>query len=69
MPPQATNTSPLGSTCSLTTTANAIVAGLVLEGKRAIWQMDQVQVFDGGSDGLASTAGNTLFLDEGVFVP
>jgi hypothetical protein len=28
-----------------------------------------VQVFDGGSDGVASTAGNTLFADQAVFVP
>jgi hypothetical protein len=26
-------------------------------------------VFDGGSDGLAATPGNTLFAVQGVFVP
>jgi hypothetical protein len=31
--------------------------------------MGQVKVFDGGSDGVASTAGNTLYLDQGIFVP
>ena len=30
---------------------------------------DAVQVFDGGGDGLASTAPNTLFAKQGVFVP
>jgi hypothetical protein len=46
------------------------VPGAVLEGKRAIWQLDQVKVYDGGSDGLASTtADNTLFMDQGIFVP
>jgi hypothetical protein len=28
-----------------------------------------VRVFDGGADGLALTAGNTLFATQGVFVP
>ena len=31
-------------------------AGLVLDAKRAIWQMDQVEVYDGGPDGDADTA-------------
>jgi hypothetical protein len=58
------------SSCSVSTTANALVPGAVLEGKRAIWQLGQVKVYDGGSDGLASTtADNTLFMDQGVFVP
>jgi hypothetical protein len=59
----------VGSTCALTTTANALAPNFVIESKRTIWQMGPVQVFDGGSDGNASTAGNTLFLDQGVFVP
>ena len=32
-------------------------------------QLGKIQVFDGGSDGVASTAPNTLFADQGVFVP
>jgi hypothetical protein len=56
--------------CSVATTANAVRPGSVLEGKRAIWELGQVQVYDGGVDGLASTtADNTLFMDQGVFVP
>jgi hypothetical protein len=59
-----------GSSCTLSTTANAIVPGLVLDTKRAIWQMDQVQVYDGGPDGDAdNTAGDTLFAVQGIFVP
>jgi hypothetical protein len=59
----------VGSTCALTTTANALAPNVVVESKRTVWQMGPVQVFDGGSDGVASTAGNTLFMDQGVFVP
>jgi hypothetical protein len=42
----------------------------VVEGKRAIWELKAVDVFDGGADGQASTTGdNTLFERQGVFVP
>jgi dipeptidyl aminopeptidase/acylaminoacyl peptidase len=58
------------SLCSVTTSANTLVPGAVVEGKRAIWQLGQVQVYDGGADGVASThADNTLFLDQGVLAP
>jgi hypothetical protein len=59
----------VGSTCSLTTTANSIAPNFVIESMRTVWQLAPVQVFDGGSDGIASTSGNTLFMDQGVFVP
>jgi len=59
----------VGSTCSVTTTADSVIPGSVVEAKRAVWQVDGVQVFDGGSDGVASTAGNTLFASQGLFVP
>ena len=59
----------IGSTCSLNTTADAVLPGVVKETRRAIWQLGQVQVFDGGSDGVVSTTPNTLFLTQGIFVP
>jgi hypothetical protein len=59
-----------GSSCSLTTSANTVVPGLVKDAKRAIWQMDRVGVYDGGADGDADTAtDNTLFAVQGIFVP
>ena len=52
------------------TTADALVPGMVKEGARAIWQFDQVRVFDGGADFDADTAAdNRLFFVQGVFVP
>jgi hypothetical protein len=60
----------IGSSCALTTTADAIAPGAVPEGNRSIWALDKVEVYDGGPDGLASTtAGNTLFETQGVFAP
>ena len=59
----------IGSTCSVSTTFDAVTPGSVPEGKRSIWELGQVQVFDGGPDGVASTPGNSLFAVQGVFVP
>jgi hypothetical protein len=58
-----------GSTCSLVTTANSVVAGSIASGTRADVEVAQVQVRDGGSDGVVSTAGNSLFAVQGIFVP
>ena len=59
----------MGSTCSIDTTADAVLPGVVKEIRRSIWQLGQVQVFDGGADGVVSTNPNTLFAVQGVFVP
>ena len=67
--PCATTTSTTtGSVCQVTTTANALTPGAVVANARAIWELPKVEVFDGGSDGVASTAGNT-FAASAVFVP
>jgi PKD repeat protein len=58
-----------GSSCSVNTTANAVVPGAVEAGHRAIWQVGPIEVYDGGTDGDADTEGNTVFLRQGVFVP
>jgi acyl-homoserine-lactone acylase len=61
---------PEGSTCSLATTADAVMGDIAREGQRAIWQLGQVQVYDGGADGDAeTTGGNTLFAVQGTFAP
>jgi predicted acyl esterase len=69
VPCAGTGDNTIGSQCSLTTQLDALTPGLVPEGERSIWQLGQIEVFDGGPDGLASTAGNTLFARQGVFVP
>ena len=59
-----------GGTCSLSTSADAIIPGSVPEGERSIWEQGQVEVWDGGPDGaIATTAGDNVFLREGIFVP
>jgi hypothetical protein len=58
-----------GATCALTTTADAVMPGIAREAQRAVWALDQVKVYDGGPDGDAETADNTLFAVQGAFAP
>jgi hypothetical protein len=59
-----------GSACSVETTADALVPGIVVEQQRASWELGDVRVLDGGADGDPSTAdGAQVFLRQGVFVP
>jgi len=48
----------IGSNCNFNTTANTIVPDVVVEGKQAVVQTGQVQIWDGGADGIE--AGNPL---------
>ena len=69
VPCSATADTTVGATCAVATSADAVTPGVIKEGMRSIWQLGQVQVFDGGADGQASTTPNTLFATQGVFVP
>jgi hypothetical protein len=69
IPCTGTPATTIGSTCSINTTANAVTPGAALEAGRSIWQLDQVKMFDGGTDGVASTDPNTLFAVQGLFAP
>ena len=73
MPPTATCAATadpgVGGTCSLASTLDAFVPGMIAEGKRAIWQFGPIEVWDGGEDGVVATAPNDLFARQGVFVP
>jgi hypothetical protein len=60
----------IGSTCNASTTADALAAGTVREGRRAVWMLGPIELYDGGADGVASTtADNTLFARQGLFIP
>ena len=51
-----------GSSCSASTSADALAPGSVREGKRAVWGLGRVDVLDGTED-------NALFAVQGVYVP
>jgi hypothetical protein len=69
VPCAATADTSIGAECATTTTADAVTPGVIKEGMRAVWQTGQIDVTDGGSDGVVSTSGNTVFARQGVFVP
>jgi hypothetical protein len=69
MPCQPTSDNTIGSSCEAQTSANAVLPGVTRMFSRATWQLDQVEVFDGGADGDADTPDNTLFAVQGVFLP
>jgi hypothetical protein len=59
-----------GSTCKSFTSYNAFFPGLAKDTKRVVQETDDVHIYDGGNDGVASTtADNTVFLRQGIFVP
>jgi len=52
------------------TSVNAVVPLAVHDTHRAVWALDALRVYDGGSDEDADTEGdNSLFMTQGVFVP
>jgi hypothetical protein len=70
VPCTATTDATIGSHCSLTTTADSVIPGAVPESTRSLWELRRILVYDGGPDGLVSSQGdNTLFLNEGIFIP
>jgi hypothetical protein len=64
-----TTSTTVGGTCTTNTTANTVVPGSVKDTQRGVVEIGQLQVNDGGADGLVSTADNTLFEVQGIFIP
>jgi hypothetical protein len=69
--PCAATANTIGSLCALTTTYNSLIPGVIGSGPnhRAVWEYSQVQVNDGGNDGVVSTVPNGLFMVQGMFFP
>jgi hypothetical protein len=65
----STASTAIGGQCGVSTSIDAVVPGAAPEGARSVWQLTQVQVFDGGPDGETSTTPNTLFMVQGYFTP
>jgi len=59
----------IGASCAVTTTVNSLMPGAVVEAKRAIYEISQVQVYDGGTDGTAGSGPESLFAVQGIFIP
>ena len=51
-----------GSSCTSNTSVDALVPGAATEGKRGVWALGRIAVYDSGADGDADTpAGDALF--------
>jgi hypothetical protein len=60
IPCAATADTTIGGSCLLSTSADALAPGAVTEGKRSIWALGQVAVYD---------ADDAPFMKQGIFVP
>ncbi len=69
VPCAPTASTSIGSICSVSTSANAVIPGSLTTGARAIWELGQVKVYDGGARGVAGSSDATLFEGEGIFMP
>jgi hypothetical protein len=58
-----------GGLCTANTSANAAVPGAVKDGKRAVVEIGQISINDGGPDGSVATTPNTVFAKQGIFIP
>ena len=60
----------IGGHCTVNTSAQPLgIPPDWITGNRVVVELTQMQVFDGGADGLVSTEGNTLFEVHGIFFP
>ena len=70
VPCEWTPDDPVGSTCALNTSLDALIPGAVAEGRRTVWGLGEIEALDGGPDGEGDTqVGDELFATQGVFVP
>jgi hypothetical protein len=59
----------IGGLCTANTSANATVPGAVKDTKRAVVEVGQIQINDGGADGNTATLPNGTFARQGIFIP
>jgi hypothetical protein len=59
----------IGAGCTLDTTMDALTPGIARERSRAVWELDRIEVLDGGPDGDVDTPGNDVFARVGIFIP
>ena len=59
----------IGATCVFPTGTECLGCPLPKEGVRTVIEITQLQIRDGGADGMAATQDNTLFMVQGIFIP
>jgi hypothetical protein len=56
-----------GSTCSLATTADSLVPGTIVEGKRTVLQTFRIRVNDSGTNGVPGGGDDRVFAQQGIY--
>ena len=51
----ATADTTIGGSCVVDTSADAVLPGAIKEGFRSAWELERLEVYDGGADGVAGT--------------
>jgi glucose/arabinose dehydrogenase len=69
VPCVATSDPAVGASCTADTSLEVLIPGAIKEGRRAIWALDRIRVYDGGPDEDVATMPNTVFATQGVFIP
>lgn len=66
-----TSDTSVGGTCSVDTSANTVQPGAIPDGgvARAVVEIGQLRIDDGGADGQVATTDNTTFEVQGIFIP
>jgi plastocyanin len=65
----ATTTGSGGSNCTASTTADAVMPGVIKEGRSMVIQVFRVRLNDSGPDNTRNNADDTLFEQQGIFEP
>jgi N,N-dimethylformamidase beta subunit-like, C-terminal len=60
---------PIGSTCAVTTTAEAFVPGAYTEGRRTVSTIFRVMIRDSGPNQVRGDGDDTLYAQQGFYVP
>jgi hypothetical protein len=58
-----------GSNCGVNTTANAIVPGSVITGKKTVVELGEIQLYDSGADGTRGNTDDQRFAAQGIYIP
>jgi uncharacterized repeat protein (TIGR01451 family) len=64
-----TSDTQVGSTCSVSTTANAVVPKAIKESKQMVIQTFRLRLVDSGPDGVNGNSDDALFAQQGLYVP
>ena len=59
----------VGSTCSVSTSADALTPGAITEGREMVVQTFRVRVNDSGPNGIRGDVDDKVFAQQGVYVP